>query len=147
MSADVKEDKVTITKEELTSIEKDIADAKAKLVSKDTQEAITKAKEEGKEQATKEAELQKKAEEAEKKTEELQKQLEEKEKLALEKLEKMESKINEMVSSKQIIAAQDPFNTDVAMTEKVDKMSDEEVNNLEERSARQFFGVDYDNRA
>lgn len=138
--------KITLTKEQMEEMRRDVADAKATLVSKDTQDAIAKAKEEGADEARKEEELKQKADEATKLAEETKKRLEEQEKASSEKLEAMEKKLNDMVESKQILAAEDPFKTTPALTDKVDKMSEEEVTALEERSARQFFGVDYDNR-
>ncbi len=134
----------TFTKEELDEINKDIASAKDSLVSKETQAVMEKAKEAGKEEAKQEIEAKQKIDDMAKANEELKTKLEEQEKKASEQLGKMEDKINNLVESKQVIASENPFESKPALSDKVDKMTNEQVDEFEENSARDFFGQDYD---
>ena len=142
----VEEPKVNLSKEDIDAINRDIDNVKSKLVSKETQDVISKAKEEAKAEALKEVEIQRKIEELEKEREELAKAKEDQEKLANEELSKLKTKVDELTTSKQTIASEDPFVKKPEMSQEVDKWSDDKVKQIEEESARRLFGEDWDNR-
>ena len=150
--ADEKQEKpveVTLSKDELEQITNDIEKAKEQLVSKTTDQkldAIERAKLEAKEEAKKEIEDKQKQDALVAENARLQEQLQAQQKLAEEKLTDMDTKIKNMVKSKQVIASEDPFKSTPAMSDKIDQMTNDEVDTLEEQSAREFFGADYDNR-
>ena len=150
--ADEKQDKpveVTLSKDELEQITNDIEKAKEQLVAKSADQkldAIERAKLEAKEEAKKEIEDKQKQDALVAENARLQEQLQAQQKLAEEKLTDMDTKIKNMIESKQVIASEDPFKSTPAMSDKIDQMTNDEVDTLEEQSAREFFGADYDNR-
>ena len=141
--AEEKEDKkVELTKEDLKTIKDDLELAQKLLVSKETTKQIEDAKEEVK----KEIEEKTLTEKLEAEKKELADKLETKEKETAEQLEKLQTKVDEMISSKAGIVAEDPFKTEPASSKKVDDWSEDKINEVEEDSAKLFFGVDYDDR-
>ena len=143
-----KKDEIVLSKEDLDAISKDIEEAQNKIkeTAKAEVSAIDRAKEEARKEVEKEFELKKQAEELARKNEELQKQLEETNKMTSEKLDQFKAKIDDLTASKAVVTNRDPFQEEVAVPHQVDKWSDEKINQLEEESARKFFGDDYDDR-
>lgn len=146
--AESKDESVIITDDEKKAIDKDIAEAKAALVSKDTQDQIAKAKNEAKAEAEKEFQLKKQLEDAEKAKQELQAKIAAQEKETAERLAKLQSKVDELVTSKASINVVDPFKNQPkeALKQQVDGWSEEQVEAFQEASAREFFGDAYDAR-
>lgn len=146
--AESKDESVIITDDEKKAIDKDIAEAKAALVSKDTQDQIAKAKNEAKAEAEKEFQLKKQLEDAEKAKQELQAKIAAQEKETAERLSKLQSKVDELVTSKASINVVDPFKNQPkeALKQQVDGWSEEQVEEFQEASAREFFGDAYDAR-
>jgi len=134
------------TKEELEDINKDIATAKESLISKETEMKIEEMKKQAKNEAKQELEAQQKFEQQEKENQELKKQLEAREKEAATKLESLQKKVDEMIGSKAAMQPIDPFKAPPPETEKVDSWSDDKIEQVEEASARAFFGDDLDDR-
>lgn len=143
---EVKDNKPAMTQEEIDKIKADIADAENKLVSQGTQDVIAKAKEEAKAEALKEVEVQKKLEELEKEKESLVKSKEDQEKASSEELAKLKTKVDELTTSKQSIAGEDPFLKTPGLSKQVDDWSDDKVRQIEEDSARKMFGDSFDTR-
>jgi penicillin-binding protein 1A len=136
----------TVSAEELEKIKKDIAEAKDKLVGKELQEAIAKAKAEASEETKKQLEQEQKLkelEEARKKAEdELKKQQEE----ANKRLEMLQEKVDELSGSKNVATGDNPFkspsNTDKPLS--IDNMTEEQIQELQEQHMRHMLGSDYD---
>lgn len=141
-----KQEENTLSQEDIDSMNKDIKEAKDSLVSKETDSKLEEAKKQAKEEAKKEMEVQKKLEEQEKTNKELQEKLEAKEKEAADKLSKLQSKVDDIIGTKQAVQPADPFQSKESGKVDVKRMSDEEINALEENSARAFFGEDFDGR-
>ncbi len=134
-----------LTEEEKQAIDKDLADARTKLVSQDTEDKIRKAKEEGAEAAKVEIEKQQEVDAIKKENADLKASVETKEKEAASNIEMLTKKVDDLVSSKAPVEVKDPF-AEENREKTVNKLSDDEVNNIEERSAREFFGDGYDDR-
>jgi len=136
--------KITLSEDEVKQLNADIEKAKTEIgvMSK---EQLDAAKTEGKTEAEKEAQLNQKLADMEKAKTELENKLVEQEKKATEQIEKVQENLNKLVESKQVVA-KNPFETEVALSAKVDKLTNDELTNIEEKSARDFFGADYDNR-
>jgi hypothetical protein len=136
-------EEVVITPEEKAAIDKDLADAKASLVSKATQEQLDRAKAE----AEKELQLKKQLEEAEKEKKILADKIAAQEKETAERLSKLQSKVDELVTSKAPATIVDPFkSTNDGLKGQIASWNDDQVDAFEEASAREFFGDDYDAR-
>jgi DNA-binding helix-hairpin-helix protein with protein kinase domain len=136
-----------LTPEEIAQMQKDIEEAKSKLVSKDTEAVIQRAKEEAMKEleAKQRVEAERKAQEdKDKLIAELKAKVESQEKEAASKFEMLQKKLDEMASSKAVIPPQDPFTNQTKPQNDIDKWSDAKVNELEEKMAREFFGADYD---
>jgi len=136
----------TISKEEMEAISRDIQSTKESLVTKESQDAEAKAKAAGKEEAQKEFELQQKLKEQEEANKKLQEELEKTKTETAEKLNIVQKKVDEMIGSKASVESKNPFETAVGLSKEVDNWSDDKVNEIENRSARKFFGADYDDR-
>ena len=138
--------KDTLTEEEKKQVDADIDNAKKELVSKDVEDKIEQVKQETKEQVTKELETKQRMDELQKQNETLQKQLEDKEKGFAESFDKLKTKVDDMVTSKAEVKVEDPFKEPDTAAKEIDKMSDEELDKIEERSGREFLGDAYDDR-
>jgi len=140
-------DENPLTKEDIDAMNKDIADAKSSLVSKETEMKLEDVKRQAKEEAKQELELKAKFEQQEQLNKELQEKLEAKEREASERLSKLQEKVDEMVSSKAAVRPVDPFAAQ-EQEKAVDlkRMSDEDINDLEHASAQAFFGSELDDR-
>lgn len=138
-----------LTQEELDQINKDIAAAREKLVSKETSSQIEKAKQEAKQEAQKEFETSQKLKELEEQRKALEEKLQNTEKQSSEQLEALKKKVDEMAESKRVMQAKNPF-ADAANSAgspnnpDPENMTDEEVNDIERASGRAFFGPEYD---
>ena len=141
-------DEVTISEEDKKAIDKDLADARASLVSKATQEQMDKVKAETRAEMEKELQLKKQLEEAEKSKQELQAKLAAQEKETAERLNKLQSKVDELVTSKAPVNVVDPFKAqpNVALKQQIDSWTPEQVDEFQEASAKEFFGDSYDAR-
>ncbi len=145
MAEEKKEEKTIVSDADIKAIEADIAKAQNNINTKEVDEKIKQVKEETKKEVIKEITEKQKLEEIEKQNAELKKQLEEKEKTFKESFTNLKSKVDDLVTSKATIEVADPF-TEPNVSDKIDKMSDEEIDKIEEESKRAFFGVDYDER-
>ena len=125
-----------ISKEDIDAINKDIDDAKDKLVSKETDEKIEKAKAEAKAEAEKEFYLSQKAKELEEENKKLKEQMEAKEKEAAEKLTELTNKVNDYVESKAVISNDNPLDK---VNADVEKLDDEEIAKIEDESFKAFI--------
>jgi len=137
----------TLTAEEIAQMQKDIEEAKSKLVSKDSEAIITKAKEEAMKEieAKQKLEAEKKAQEdKDKLIQELQAKIANQEKEASSKFDMLQKRLDEMATSKAVIQPQDPFASETKSNNNIDKWSDEELRRIEEESARKFFGDDFE---
>lgn len=141
-----KEPEGSLSKEDIEAINKDIQATKDSLVTKESQDAIERAKTMGKEEAAKEFELKSKLDEQERMNKELQEKIAAQEEKAAKELDALKSKVDSMITSKAPIASENPFNKEPALSDEVDKWSNEKVEKFEENSAREFFGQDYDDR-
>jgi len=133
-----------LTPEDIAQMQKDIEDAKSRLVSKDTQAVIDKAKEEARNQTIQEIEAKRAQEEKDKLIAELQAKVAAQEKEAAERFEKLQKKLDDMSASKVVITPKDPFESQTKPSDDIDKWSDEKIRQIEEASARKFFGEEYD---
>jgi chromosome segregation ATPase len=131
-----------LTKDELAQIDKELETLKASI----SGDAVAKAKQEGRLEALKEAEIQKKLEEKDRRLQELENSLAQQKELAEKGLKEMQEKINNLATSKGGISIKDPFSEKGTRAEgfNPDKLTDEEIRRIEEESARAFFGPDYD---
>jgi len=138
-----------ISEEEQKAIEADIAKARSSLVSKEMEERLERVKQEATAQATKEAEIKHQLEESQRKQKELEEQMRNKEAEYAKSFDALKSKVDEMTSSKAPVNIQDPFKqpTNGTNPNDVDSWDDEKVDQVEEESARAFFGDGYDERA
>jgi len=132
-----------LSAEEKAAIEKEIAEAQEKLVSKDTQNEIAKAKEEAKKEAEKEFTTNQKIKELEEEKKKAEEERIAKEKESAEKLDALKKRLDEMATSQQPVNLDNPFNENNKGNKEVN-MTDEDVKNIEVESARAFFGNDYD---
>ena len=134
----------SITPEELEQIKKDIAAAKGNLVGKELQDEIAKAKEEARreteERLKREQELKELQESKAKAEEALKKQQEE----ANTRLEALQTKVDELSGSKNIASGDNPFKENAQGKFDVNKLTDQEIEEIEENSLREFLGADYD---
>lgn len=139
----------TISKEELDQLNKDLASSANVIAQKMAQESIEKAKDEGRKEAQAEFELKQKLAEQEKLTKQLQEQIEAQKKAAQTEAESMKKKLEELTASKATIPIQNPFaNSGGAQPTQashiVDTWDDEKLDQVEQESARAFFGESYD---
>lgn len=129
-----------LSQEELSALKKDIESAKSVLSSKEAEDKLQKAKEEGRLEAEKELRLQQALETEKSKAIELEKKLKDKELESAKQLEALQKRVDDIVSSKGVIS-NSSVNTG---GHPVDKLTEEQVNRVEENSARAFFGPAYD---
>jgi len=131
-----------LTKEELAQIDKELNALKTKV----SGDAVSKAKEEGRQEALKEAEIKRQLEDKDKKLAELESSIQKQRELAESSIKDMQEKINKMATSKSFVEVKDPFaeQGERARGFNPDKLTDEEIRRIEEESARAFFGPDYD---
>lgn len=146
MSEEPKDLKKSLSKEEIKAIEDGISNAEKTLVSEETQSVIAKAKEEAKQEALKEVEVQKELEKRDKELQELKQKMQEQEKAASEQLQNLKKSVDDMKGSQAIVNADDPFTKQSSQGSSVDNWSEEKINDVEQDSARAFFGNDYDER-
>jgi hypothetical protein len=131
-----------LTKEELAQIDKELNALKTKV----SGDAVSKAKEEGRQEAFKEAEIKKQLEDKDRKLVELENSIQKQKEIAETSLKEMQEKINKMATSKAYMDIKDPFSEqgERAQGFNPDKLTEEEIRRIEEESARAFFGPDYD---
>jgi len=136
-----------LNEDDIKKLNEDIKKTQDELVSKQTKEVIEQEKKKAKEEAIKEIEVKKLMEDKEKENQDLKQKLEEQEKKSAEQIGQIQKKVDDMVSSKNPTSGKNPFDTDPNKTiDGVDKWSKEKIDNVEEASARAFFGVAYDDR-
>ena len=135
---------VELSEEEKSNLQKDIQSARSNIVSKETEGLIQNAKEEAKKEAEKEFATNAKIKELTEQNEKLKSEQVEKEKAAAEKFDALQSKVDELITSKAPVRTEDPFKPIEKAKNEVDRMSPEQVNDIESASARAFFGEDYD---
>ena len=134
-----------LSEEEVKQLQQDITAAKNNVVSEETQKIIEAEREKARKDALQEAEAKKAIEDKEREIAELKKAQEQKEKEAAQKYDALQSKVDELIASKAVTQKDDPFTNNQPQVD-VDKMSDDQVNKIEEESARLFLGEDYDSR-
>jgi F0F1-type ATP synthase membrane subunit b/b' len=136
-----------LTPEDIQAMQKDIEEAKSKLVSKDTDMIVQKAKEEALKEieAKQKLEAERKAQEdKDKLIQELQDKVKAQETEAATRFDALQKRLDEMASSKAVITPEDPFKSQTNPAVDIDKWSDEQVRQFEENSARKFFGEDFE---
>jgi hypothetical protein len=131
-------DEKVLSSEELIALNKDIETAKHSLSSKETEEAIVKAREQGRLEAEKELKTNQAIQEEKARVVELEKKLKDKELEASTALSALQKRVDEMASSKGVIS--NPQNLINMGGHPVDKMTDAQVDRVEEEAARAFFG-------
>lgn len=127
---------VTISKDDLESLNKDIESAKKTLAK------------EAKEEATKELELQQQLKEREESLKTLQADVEKREKETQDKLQGLQNKIDQLATSKAVVSNNDPFEEPKPKSQSsiVDAMSNDQINDIERNSARKMLGESFDER-
>ena len=135
------EEKPTFTKEELEQIDKDLTTAREKLVSKETQSEIDKARGQAKEEAKKEFELQRKLEDLEREKKELEARVQKSEEASSAELDKFKQRLDELTESKATIAEQNPFKQN--QHKSPENMTDEDISEIERESGIAFFGEEF----
>lgn len=135
------ETKPTFTKEELEQIDKDLATAREKLVSKETQSEIEKARGQAKEEAQKEFETKRKLEDLEREKKELEERVRKSEESSAAELDKFKKRLDELTESKATIAEQNPFREN--RQKSPENLTDEEVSEIERESGIAFFGEEF----
>jgi hypothetical protein len=131
-----------LSQEELDAINKDLENAKKSLSTKEAEDLVSKAKEEGKQEATRE--LQMKAElEAEKlRVADYEKKFKDLEVEKANQLIALQKRVDELASSKGVAPSAPSQNTGIGHP--IDKLSEESIEEIEARSAREFFGPSLD---
>ena len=124
-----------INEADIDALNKDIEDAKSKLVSKETEDKIVAAKEEAKKEAAVEFETNQKIKELEAQNEVYKKQMEDKEKEAAEKITMLSEKVNSYIESKAVVTNDNPFAKNNTSNEEI---SDEDIKNIEQQSFTAF---------
>jgi predicted nucleic acid-binding Zn-ribbon protein len=117
---------------ELADLDKQIQSQTESLIQKARDEAAQKAREE----TMREVELQRKAEEAQRDKEAMERRVAEVEKKASEEVSKLKEQVNSLISSKAVVQGDNPFGT-------TKDLSRQDVDVIEERSAKAFFGPQY----
>jgi transketolase len=137
-----------VTKEELAQLNKDTEQALNKLGDKLQQDTIAKAKVEAKAEAKQEFEIASKLAEQERVNKELQAKLEATQKATSEQLAALQKKVDESIGSRAVINPKNPFvheqQKDTSANHVIDSLSEDQINEVEEASARAFFGEEYD---
>jgi uncharacterized protein (DUF3084 family) len=127
-------------------IKKDIAAAKASMVSKETAELIKQEKESARAEAEKEFAVNQKVKELEEQNKKLQEEHLQKEKEAAQRLEDFQKRLDELTTSKAPLRSKDPFvnepSPDGAMD--VKNWDDQKINDIERASGKAFFGEEFD---
>lgn len=128
------------SEEELSQITNDIKKAREGLVSKEVEQKINQVKEEAKREVEKEFLMNDKIKQAEMEKAQLQAEMEKIQKQSAEELERLKSKVDELISSKAPVKTDDPFKKHTDIKNSIDFLSDEQVSDIEEASARAFWG-------
>jgi len=147
MSEETKpEEKEALTEDDLLELKKETERLKASLIGDSTNELVSKTKEDTRAQVEKEMELKQKLEEQERANTELQAKLDKQKEESASKFDDLTGKLDSLIASKQVISKQDPFGSAPPEDSKVaiENLSDEQVDSIEDNSAREFFGSDYD---
>lgn len=132
-----------LSEEDYKKLNEDIEKTKNELTSEETKKKVEQAKEEERKKAQEEFEWKQKLAEQEKQNEELKKKLEETEKKSTQQLDALKKKVDDVIGTKMPPSQQqDPFAS--GPSKDVASMSDEQVDEIEESSAKAFFGGDYD---
>lgn len=135
-----------ITAADLAALNDDVKNVKQSISERERAEAVAKAREDTRKELEKEQALQKQLEEQSKRAKELEDKLTAQQKESEEKLQAFQRKLDEMATSKQVVAPNSvtpPFGKGT-LGEQIDTWNDDKVNEFEEESARAFLGPDYD---
>jgi hypothetical protein len=127
--------------DDMDSLSKDIEQASAMLVAKERDAVADKAREEGRKEAEREFQLNQQLEEQAKKMKELEEQLAKTRGTAEEQLSAIKTKVDEMASSKAVLSKAPPMS---GVSADVERLNDKQLDMIEVRSAKAFFGPDYD---
>lgn len=122
--------------DEMKELDKQIQAQTAVLAQKERDDLVQKAKDEARKEVLREVELQKQLEEATRAKAEMEKKLAEMEKRTTEEVTKVKEQVNSLISSKAVVPNDNPFKD----THSVDNFSRKQLDEIEERSARAFFG-------
>ena len=133
------DDKDKLSADEITAINKDIEDAKSKLLTNNDSLA-SKIRED----IMRELELKRQIEDSSKKNKELEDKLKEQETKAAETLNALKIKVDELTSSKAVVTNGSPIKTPQDVGHPADKLDDNQVELIEQESARAFFGPTWD---
>lgn len=126
-----------LNNEDLDKLEKDMDNARNTLVSKETEDKIAQAKEEAKKEAEKEFLVNQRIKELEEEKVKLAEDKAKKEEEVAKQLEEMKEKLNAAITSRAVPTANNPFN-DKPSSSNIDKLSDDEVNQIEQASYLAF---------
>jgi len=129
-----------LTPEDLKEIDSDLE----KLKSSYSSEVIDKARKEGKDEAAKEFQIKKELEEKDRKIKELEENMKKQQESASKAITDIQEKVNTMTTSKAFNPnPEDPFQRRPDQGNNVlniENMSDEQINEIEENSAKLFWG-------
>lgn len=132
----------TISKEELEQLRKDADSARQKLSEEERRKVADEAASKTRAEITHEAELQKALADREKAHKELEDKLIKQQEDVKKQMEEYKKQIDDLSASQAVIKPQNPFaavqNTEGAID--YDKLSDEQRQDMQENSARAFFG-------
>lgn len=128
-----------LTEEDKQQMEKDIADAKKSIADKEA--AIQKAREEGRNEATKEAELQRKLDDQERARQELERKIKAYEENSAKQNEEFKKQLDSLRESKMVVEPENPFagNKQANPQVNVDAMSEDQIIDIEKESCEAFL--------
>lgn len=132
------ENKDNINEKDLEALNNDIEDAKAKLVSKETEEKLAAAKEEAKKEAAKEFETNQRIKELEAELKKKEEAIVAKESESAEKISLLTDKVNNYIESKANVGSNNPFKGDSA-EKNIEQMPEDDVEKIEHDSFNAFI--------
>jgi len=130
-----------LTDQELAAVNAEIEKAKQSLSSKEVTDAVLKVREEVKREAE-ENKLKQEVEAERIRAKELEDKLKTKEIEAAQKLAEIQKRVDELISSKAVVSGSNPIISQIN-GHPIDRLSDDQINNIEKRAAREYFGERY----
>lgn len=131
-----------LSAEELAALNKDLDAAKKSLSSKEAEDIITKAREEGRQEAEKQMKLEAELSAEKLRATDLEKKFKDLETEKANQLVALQKRVDELASSKGVVSQASTQNTGTGHP--IDKLSEEKIDEIEARSAREFFGPSLD---
>lgn len=127
-----------LSKEELEALNKDLESAKKSLSTKEAEDLVSKAKEDAKKEVEKELRMKAELEAEKLRAAEMEKKYKDLEIEKANQLIALQKRVDELASSKGVAPSAPSQNTGIGHP--IDKLSDEQIEDIEARSAREFFG-------